>query len=63
MANIDKEKLNELLNGDINEFIEKNLSAEQTAKLNAILNDKDSANELLSSPQAKELFKKLFNDK
>ncbi len=50
----------ELLNGgDVNTFVKNNLSKEQTERLENILNDKNKINELLSSPKAQELIKKL----
>lgn len=44
--------------GKIDEFIDKNLSAEATKKLKSVLSDKEATQKLLSTPQAKELLKK-----
>lgn len=44
--------------GKIDEFINKNLSAEATQKLKSVLSDKEATQKLLSTPQAKELLKK-----
>lgn len=53
-------KFDGLLNGgDVNTFVKNNLSKEQTEHLESILNDKAKLNELLSSPKAQELIKKL----
>jgi hypothetical protein len=41
----------------------KNLSAEDTKKINSILNDKQALNELLNSDKAKAIMSKLFGSK
>ena len=47
--------------GNTQDFIDKNLSAEASEKMKAILKDKDAMSKMLSTPQAKELFNKLMN--
>ena len=47
--------------GKTQDFIDKNLSAEASEKMKAILKDKDAMSKMLSTPQAKELFNKLMN--
>lgn len=49
--------------GNINDFINKNLSPSAAAKLKGILTDKAACDKLLSTPQAKDLMNKLMNDK
>lgn len=44
--------------GNIEEYINKNLSAEATEKLKSVLSNKEATEKLLSTPQAKELLKK-----
>ncbi len=69
IAMIDKNKMNDLLNGtgvdentknQINDFV-KNLSDKDVEKLNKILGDKNATDQLLKSPQAQELLKKFGN--
>ncbi|MGN0458740.1 MAG: hypothetical protein ACI4IL_07210 [Eubacterium sp.] len=47
--------------GKMDDFINKNLSSEASSKLKQILSDKEATDKLLSTPQAKELMKKLMN--
>lgn len=49
--------------GKLDEFVNKNLSAKATAQLKNVLSDKEACEKLLSSPQAKELMKKLTEGK
>ena len=51
-----------LKNIDKNSLL-KNLSAEDTKKINSILNDKQALNELLNSEKAKAIMSKLFGSK
>ena len=46
--------------GRLDDFINQNLSSEATKKLKNVLSNKEAAEKLLSTPQAKELMKKLF---
>ncbi len=47
--------------GKVDDFINKNLSPQASNKLKQILSDKDATNKLLSTPEAKELMKKIMN--
>lgn len=47
-------------NGKMDDFIDKNLSKDASAKLKAILADKDATQKMLNTPQAKQLFEKLM---
>lgn len=47
-------------NGKLDDFIGKNLSADASKKLKSVLNDKSTAEKLLSTPEAKELLKNLL---
>lgn len=49
--------------GRLDDFINQNLSSEATKKLKNVLSNKEAAEKLLSTPQAKELMKKLMEDK
>lgn len=49
--------------GNLDDFINKNLSKDATARLKNVLSDKEATQKLLSTPQAKELMKKLMGDK
>ena len=49
--------------GRLEEFVNKNLSASATKRLKEVLADKEAADKLLSTPQARELMKKLKGDK
>ena len=51
-----------LKNIDKNSLL-KNLSAEDTKKINGILNDKEALNEILNSDKAKAIMSKLFGSK
>ncbi len=48
--------------GNISEIL-KNLGNKQSEKISQILSDKSQTSKLLSSPQARELMKKLFGGK
>ncbi len=50
-------------NTEAEEYLKKNLTQNQTKKLNDILSDKTAIQQLLSSPQAQELLKKFTEDK
>lgn len=45
--------------GELDEYINKNLSGDLSGKLKDVLSDKAKTEKLLSTPQAKELMKKL----
>ena len=66
MKNINNNDINELKkavsSGSVDDFINKILSPEQSEKIKKVLSDKNATQKLLSTPQAKELLKKL-NDK
>lgn len=49
--------------GRLDDFINQNLSSEATKKLKNVLSNKEAAEKLLSTPQAKELMKKIMEDK
>lgn len=49
--------------GSLDDFINKNLSSQASSKLKQILGDKQATERLMSTPQAKELFKKLTENK
>jgi hypothetical protein len=51
-----------LKNIDKNSLL-KSLSAEDTKKINSILNDKEALNEILNSDKAKAIMSKLFGSK
>lgn len=62
--NIDINKfMQEAKNGNLDDFINKNLTPETKVKLTNILNDKRKTQQLLNTPQAKELMKKLTKEK
>lgn len=46
--------------GNLDDFIGKNLSSDASQKLKSVLTDKNAAEKLLSSPEAKELLKNLL---
>lgn len=50
-------------NGNLDDFINKNLSSDASKKLKDVLSDKEATQKLLSTPQAKELMKKLMEGK
>lgn len=63
-AGIDVQKMKQAAdNGNLDDFINKNLSQNATNQLKKVLSDKEAAQKLLSTPQAKELIKKLMGDK
>lgn len=49
--------------GKLDDFINKNLSSDATKQLKNVLTNKEAAEKLLSTPQAKELMKKLMEGK
>lgn len=49
--------------GELDSYLNKNLSSDTAKKLKAVLSDKNKTQELLSTPQAKELMKKLTKGK
>ncbi len=60
-ANIDINELKKAAeDGNVDDFINKNLSKEASAKLKSVLSDKEATQKLLSTPQAKELLNKLM---
>lgn len=67
MKNISDKDINELQkavnSGNVNDFIDKCLTPEQSAKIKRVLSDKNAAEKLLQSPQARELMKKLSDKK
>lgn len=61
---IDVSKMKEAAEkGQLDDFVNKNLSSNATAELKNILTNKEAAEKLLSTPQAKELMKKLMEGK
>lgn len=61
---IDVNKMKEAANsGNLDDFINKNLSADAAKQLKSVLSSRETAEKLLSTPQAKELMKKLMGDK
>lgn len=63
-TNIDLNKLKQAgEQGKLDDFINKNLSADASTQLKKILNDKQATEKLLSTPQAKELMKKFMEGK
>ncbi len=46
--------------GNLDDFINKNLSGEASKKLKSVLSSKEQTEKLLSTPQAKELLKNLL---
>lgn len=49
--------------GQLDDFVNKNLSSKATAELKNVLTNKEAAEKLLSTPQARELMKKLMEGK
>lgn len=49
--------------GQLDEFVNKNLSEKATKQLKDVLSNKEACEKLLNSPQAKELMKKLKEGK
>ncbi|HBN38916.1 MAG TPA: hypothetical protein DD404_05245 [Ruminococcaceae bacterium] len=61
---IDMQKMKQAAdNGKLDDFINKNLSTDATKQLKNVLSNKEAAEKLLSTPQAKELMKKLMEGK
>ncbi len=61
---IDMQKMKQAAdNGKLDDFINKNLSTDATKHLKNVLSNKEAAEKLLSTPQAKELMKKLMEGK
>lgn len=50
-------------NGKLDDFINQNLSSQATQQLKNVLSDKEAAQKLLSTPQARELLKKFREGK
>lgn len=50
-------------NGRLDDFVSKNLSPEAAKKLSSVLSSKEATEKLLSTPQARELMKKLNGEK
>lgn len=64
MKNIDINEFKKAAdNGNIDDFIDKNLSKESANKLRSVLSDKAATEKLLSTPEAKELMNKLLGKK
>ncbi len=63
-AGIDINKMKQAAEkGNLDDFINQNLSADASKKLKNVLTDKSAAEKLLSTPQAKDLMKKLMEGK
>lgn len=61
---IDMQKMKQAADGGkLDDFIDKNLSADASKQLKNVLTNKEAAEKLLSTPQAKELMKKLMEGK
>lgn len=61
---IDVNKMKEAADkGQLDDFVNKNLSSQATAQLKNVLTNKEAAEKLLSTPEAKELMKKLMEGK
>lgn len=61
---IDMGKMKEAAdNGKLDDFVNKNLSSQASAQLKNVLTNKEAAQKLLSTPEAKELMKKLMEGK
>ena len=67
MKNISDKDINDLKkavnSGNVNDFIDKRLTPEQSAKIKRVLSDKNADEKLLQSTQARELMKKLSDKK
>lgn len=60
-ANINVDELKKASqNGNMNDFINRNLSPEASKKLKSILQDQATTEKILSTPEAKELLNKLM---
>ena len=57
------EMKNAAQNGQLDEFVNKNLSQNATKQLKNVLSNKEACEQLLNTPQAKELMKKLNGGK
>ncbi|MEI3289762.1 MAG: hypothetical protein ACLSCS_07670 [Eubacterium sp.] len=57
------EMKNAAQNGQLDEFVNKNLSQKATKQLKNVLSNKEACEKLLNTPQAKELMKKLNGGK
>ena len=57
------EMKNAAQNGQLDEFVNKNLSQKPTKQLKDVLSNKEACEKLLNTPQAKELMKKLNGGK
>lgn len=57
------EMKNAAQNGQLDEFVNKNLSQNATKQLKDVLSNKEACEKLLNTPQAKELMKKLNGGK
>ncbi len=63
-SGIDVQKMKQAADkGELDDFINKNLSKNAARQLKDVLSNKEAAEKLLSTPQAKELMKKLMGDK
>lgn len=61
---IDVNKMKEAADkGQLDDFVNKNLSSQASAQLKNVLTNKEAAEKLLSTPEAKELMKKLMEGK
>lgn len=61
---IDMQKMKQAAdNGKLDDFINHNLSKDATKQLKSVLSDKEATQKLLSTPQAKELLKKILGEK
>jgi mannitol/fructose-specific phosphotransferase system IIA component (Ntr-type) len=49
--------------GELDDFVNKNLSKQASEQLKNVLTNKDAAEKLLSTPEARELMKKLMEGK
>lgn len=57
------EMKNAAQNGQLDEFVNQNLSQKATKQLKDVLSNKEACEKLLNTPQAKELMKKLNGGK
>jgi len=58
--NIDMNELkNAAQSGNVDDFIDKNLSSDAAKKVKQVLSDKSAMEKMLATPEAKALFKKL----
>lgn len=65
MKNLNYDDINELKksveNGNVDDFIDRNLSPDSSKKLKQILSDKTATQKLLDTPEAKAIIKKLMD--